>query len=55
MLQRAQEKSNIWLPHCCVMDLAETDDGLKCIEFNSINASGFYDCNIEKIILFLNN
>lgn len=40
-----------WLPHeCCVMDLADTDDGIKVIEFNTINSSGFYDHDIKKIV-----
>lgn len=50
-LDAAQEKADGWLPHeCCVMDLAETDDGLKVIEFNSINSSGFYDHDVKKIV-----
>lgn len=39
-----------WIPDdCCVMDLAETPYGFKVIEFNCINSSGFYDCNIDNI------
>ncbi len=47
----AQEFADKWLPHeCCVMDLAETDNGFKVIEFNTINSSGFYDHDIKKIV-----
>lgn len=40
-----------WLPHkCCVMDIAISNDEIKVIEFNTINGSGFYYNNIEKIV-----
>lgn len=39
-----------WLPHRnCVMDLAHTENGLEVIEFNCINASGFYGHNVGVI------
>ncbi len=51
VIEKAQELANIWLPHeCCVMDLADTDDGIKVIEFNTINGSGFYDHDIPTIV-----
>lgn len=47
----AQEIADKWLPHeCCVMDLADTDQGVKVIEFNTINSSGFYDHDVKKIV-----
>lgn len=47
-----QELVDIWLPHeTCVMDTALVEDQLKVIEFNCLNCSGFYDHDIEKIIL----
>lgn len=50
-LEFAQEMAEKWLPHkCCVMDLADTDDGIKVIEFNTINGSGFYANDIRKIV-----
>lgn len=41
-----------WLPDsCCVMDTALLDSGeTKVVEFNCINASGFYDHDIKKIL-----
>lgn len=50
IIQKAQEIADKWLPMSnVVMDLALTNDGMKVIEFNCINASGFYNCNIDKI------
>ena len=37
-----------------VIDIALTDDGLKIVELNCINCSGFYEANIQKIIMELN-
>jgi ATP-grasp domain, R2K clade family 3 len=40
-----------WLPiNTVVMDLAITLDGVKVIEFNCINASGFYSCDVEALV-----
>lgn len=51
VLAEAQEFANQWLPdRCCVMDLALTSScELKVIEFNCINASGFYDADIDAV------
>ncbi len=50
-IDAVQALANKWLPHeCCVMDVADTDDGLKVIEFNTINSSGFYDHDIPDIV-----
>jgi hypothetical protein len=43
VIAEAQSLAEKWLPHeNVVMDLALTDDGLKVVEFNCINGSGFY-------------
>lgn len=43
VLAEAQELADGWLPHeTCVMDVALTEYGVKVIEFNCLNASGFY-------------
>ena len=34
-----------------VMDIADTPDGLKVIELNDFNCSGFYACDVGKIIM----
>lgn len=36
-----------------VIDIALTDDGLKIVELNCINCSGFYEANIQKILMML--
>lgn len=54
-INQAQEFADKWLPHpTCVMDLAATSEGLKVIEFNCINSSGFYDNDIPKIVQAIN-
>ena len=41
-----------WIPASAfVMDIADTPDGLKVIEINNINSSGFYDADPQKIIM----
>lgn len=51
VIDSAQELADKWLPHeCCVLDIADTDEGLKVIEFNTINSSGFYDHDIPAIV-----
>lgn len=51
MLLIAQAMTDRWLPHwTCVMDLALTTKGIKVIEYNSINSSGLYACDISKIV-----
>jgi hypothetical protein len=50
MTKEAQEFANKWLPNDnCVMDLALTKEGLKVVEFNCINSSGFYKCSKYKV------
>ncbi len=50
-IEAAQEMANVWLPHeTCVMDIAKTEEGLKVIEFNCFNGSGFYVNDISKIV-----
>lgn len=53
--EMANEMSHNWLPNkTIVMDVALlSNNTYKIVEFNSINSSGFYNANIEKIILAL--
>lgn len=46
-----------WLPNpTCVMDLAYLDYGyLEVIEFNTFNSTGFYDHDINKILVAVND
>lgn len=51
VLLEAQALADIWLPHeTCVMDVALTPTGVKVIEFNCLNSSGFYYHDIPKIV-----
>lgn len=55
-LEEAQTLADIWLPHpCCTMDLAMVKEGIKVIEFNCINASGFYNHDVKAIMTELYN
>lgn len=54
VISEAQRFADKWLPHpCCVMDLAVVDNEVKVIEFNTINSSGFYDHDVEKVFVEL--
>lgn len=51
VLKEAQEFANGWLPHeTCVMDLALTPSGVKVVEFNCLNSSGFYYHDIKAFV-----
>jgi len=51
VLKEAQELADKWLPHpCCVMDVALCDTTPYVIEFNSLNASGFYKHDVPAIV-----
>ena len=55
VIKEAQRFADVWLPaSTCVMDLALTDEGVKCIEFNCFNSSGFYNHDIEAIVKAVN-
>lgn len=50
VIDKAQLLVNGWLPDsCCVMDVALVGKEVKVIEFNCINSSGFYACNVNAI------
>ena len=54
--QYAQEMVDIWQPNkAFVIDIADTPNGLKVIEINSINSSGFYKCDMGKFVYAINN
>jgi hypothetical protein len=56
VIDEAQGFADVWLPDStCVMDLALTEDGMKCIEFNCFNSSGYYNHDIEKIVKAVNS
>jgi hypothetical protein len=50
LICEAQQLANQWKPHVnCVMDLAVVNDETKVVEFNCINSSGFYECDVDMI------
>ncbi|MNV68283.1 hypothetical protein D3C71_1611220 [compost metagenome] len=52
----AQKMIGIYSPaKAFVLDIAVIQEGLKIVEINNINSSGFYNCNIEKIVKALNS
>jgi len=55
LLAQAQTLADVWLPHhTCVMDTAITPFGIKIVEFNWLNCSGFYGHDIPKIVKSIN-
>jgi hypothetical protein len=53
-LEYAQKMVDIYqLADAFVIDICLTDDGWKIVECNCINCSGFYLCNIQKMIMEL--
>jgi hypothetical protein len=51
----AEKVINAWQPSLAyALDIAETVDGLKIIEINNINATGFYKANVSSIVKALN-
>ena len=47
----AQDMVDIWIPHkVFVIDIACTEEGLKVIEINCANSSGFYNCDVSKFV-----
>lgn len=51
----AEKVVETWQPSTAyALDIAETIDGLKIIEINNINATGFYKANVHEIVKALN-
>lgn len=50
----AQEMVNIYQPaEAFVIDICRTENGMKIVEVNCINAAGFYDMNFQKLLAAL--
>jgi len=50
IIDSAKEYAKLYKPaEIFVMDLADTDQGIKIIEYNCWNASGLYECNVMKL------
>ena len=51
ILANANEKVAAWTPdRVCVMDVADTPDGPRIIEFNNFKPAGWYACDVSKIV-----
>ena len=54
-IEFAQQMTHLWCPRSAfVMDLADTPDGIKIIELNSISSAGFYNSDMGKFISAIN-
>lgn len=43
-----------WQPHrAFVIDIADTEDGLRIVEINTINSAGFYAADVQKLVMAL--
>lgn len=51
----ASKVADTWQPdNCFTIDVCRTDDGYKLVEVNSFSSSGFYQCDIEQIVVNAN-
>ena len=44
--------TSAWQPaRAWVLDVCETDEGMKIVEINTINSAGFYAANVTDLVL----
>lgn len=56
VIEYVKEVVDIWQPNeAFVIDIADTPEGFKIIEINTVNAAGFYHADIENIVDALEN
>lgn len=47
-------RTSAWQPHrAYVLDVCETPDGMKIVEINTINSSGFYAAHVQDLVMAL--
>jgi hypothetical protein len=52
----AKDRIKEWQPHdAFVIDVADTSDGMKVVEINTLNSCGFYAADIDRLILALDD
>jgi len=52
----AEERIAEWQPaEAFVIDIADTAEGLKVVEINTINSCGFYACDMQKLVMAFEN
>ena len=50
----AEERIAEWQPlDAFVIDIADTSEGLKVVEINTLNSCGFYACDMQKLVMGL--
>jgi hypothetical protein len=55
VLDFAQECADTWCPNrAFCLDVAQAPEGLKVLEINAINSSGFYACDMGKVVDAIN-
>lgn len=48
----ARQQAQVWTPdRVCVLDVAETDEGMRIVEFNNFNSAGWYECDVRRIVM----
>jgi len=51
VIKFAEKLARKWSPHkAYVMDVADTPEGLKIVEVNNLNSSGFYAGDVQKLV-----
>ena len=51
IVEYAQRMVDVWQPaKAFVIDVAETNEGLKVIEINNINSAGFYEADVVLLL-----
>lgn len=54
VIARAQKVADHWQPQpAFVVDIAETPDGLKIVEYNSLTCAGFYSADVQALVMAL--
>lgn len=49
-----RDRVSEWQPHdAFVIDVADTPNGIKVIEINTLNSCGFYACDIQRLVMAL--
>ncbi len=49
-----RERVREWQPHeAFVIDVCDTEAGLRIVELNTLNAAGFYAADVQKLVLAL--
>jgi hypothetical protein len=53
-LDYVKDRIEEWTPHdAFVIDVCDTENGIKIVEINTLNSSGFYAADVQKLVLTL--